>query len=349
MNNSNEHCMNNCNTGITDIYESIALEEAAIAHILNAEGEKIQKALEGNISIEDMLRVNCSVESMIEEVTSLEMTLARKLKYAACVPPMPCLGAIAIHVSDCHTACSIQGAIVAVYNSQELLVISTTTDVNGMATFGKLCCGKYKVVVKFNGIDKVYDVELTCEKPVVNISVCFSQITRKGICISVVTCTCRTPIECAVVAIYKGDLLINEGHTDSTGSYCHYGLESGDYMVHVTYCGQTAQLTASITDTEPVMYLSTCLDIDVPQPISVSLNGMVSSRNGALLSGACVTVRAGGREYSATTNVKGQYSIALPPAADYSVEATCRGARSNSYRVFSTPNRASYSLDIRIG
>lgn len=31
---------------ITDIIESVALEQTAISHILNAEGEKIQKVLE---------------------------------------------------------------------------------------------------------------------------------------------------------------------------------------------------------------------------------------------------------------------------------------------------------------
>lgn len=38
-------CVSRCQA-ITDIIESVALEQTALSHILNAEGEKIQKVLE---------------------------------------------------------------------------------------------------------------------------------------------------------------------------------------------------------------------------------------------------------------------------------------------------------------
>lgn len=65
---------------ITDIIESIALEETALSHILNAEGEKIQKvvALE-DVSPEVLLATNKSVESMVNAVSKLEMILHSKL------------------------------------------------------------------------------------------------------------------------------------------------------------------------------------------------------------------------------------------------------------------------------
>lgn len=65
---------------ITDIIESVALQETALSHILNAEGEKIQKmvALE-DVTPEVLLATNKSVESMVNAVSQLEMILHSKL------------------------------------------------------------------------------------------------------------------------------------------------------------------------------------------------------------------------------------------------------------------------------
>lgn len=62
------------------LVQSIALEEAAISHILNAEGEKIQKVLSlHNCNTEDLLKVNQSVEDMVDKITNLEIVLKSKL------------------------------------------------------------------------------------------------------------------------------------------------------------------------------------------------------------------------------------------------------------------------------
>lgn len=67
---------------ITDLIESVALEETALAHILNAEGEKIQAAIALKLPIKDLLEINCSVESMISAITRLEIILHGKLQFA---------------------------------------------------------------------------------------------------------------------------------------------------------------------------------------------------------------------------------------------------------------------------
>ena len=66
----------------TDITESVALMEASLAHILNAEGEKLQKivACERNSAV--ILEANGSVESMVCAVTRLEEVLAEVLELA---------------------------------------------------------------------------------------------------------------------------------------------------------------------------------------------------------------------------------------------------------------------------
>lgn len=66
---------------ITDLIESIALEETALSHILNAEGEKIQKVLAMDACLEDIMRVNETVMSMVANVNELEHTLRDKLEF----------------------------------------------------------------------------------------------------------------------------------------------------------------------------------------------------------------------------------------------------------------------------
>lgn len=62
-----------------DIMKSIALMEAALSHILNAEGEKIQKVLATTDDIDKILCVNKEVNKTIVNATHLEHTLYAKL------------------------------------------------------------------------------------------------------------------------------------------------------------------------------------------------------------------------------------------------------------------------------
>ena len=65
---------------VTDIIESVVLEEAALAHILNAEGEKLQRIIALPDSSADLLlQVDRSVRSMTIAVTMLETILSSKL------------------------------------------------------------------------------------------------------------------------------------------------------------------------------------------------------------------------------------------------------------------------------
>ncbi|MEG2310890.1 MAG: hypothetical protein RSB76_02765 [Clostridia bacterium] len=65
---------------IYDLIESIALEEAGISHVLNAEGEKIQKVIASNCDICTILKVNESVSKTISNITILEQILLSKLE-----------------------------------------------------------------------------------------------------------------------------------------------------------------------------------------------------------------------------------------------------------------------------
>ena len=65
---------------ITDLIVSVALQQAALSHILNAEGEKIQKVLSlEQLAPATILRTNRSVESMVNSISNLESILNDKI------------------------------------------------------------------------------------------------------------------------------------------------------------------------------------------------------------------------------------------------------------------------------
>ena len=68
------------NQAVTDVIESIALEECAISHILNAEGEGLQRVLTfPNLCVEDVVCINNSIIDIIKNVACLEAELKGKL------------------------------------------------------------------------------------------------------------------------------------------------------------------------------------------------------------------------------------------------------------------------------
>ncbi|MEG1460647.1 MAG: hypothetical protein RRY47_03090 [Oscillospiraceae bacterium] len=69
---------------ISDIIESVALEETGLSHILNAEGEKIQAFVHmTGVTPDQLLAVNASVQATVDAVTRLEMVLQSKLNLFA--------------------------------------------------------------------------------------------------------------------------------------------------------------------------------------------------------------------------------------------------------------------------
>ncbi|MBB5173628.1 hypothetical protein [Texcoconibacillus texcoconensis] len=60
---------------------SIALEEIGLSHLINAEGEKLQRFIDDeNATLENLLEVNRSVEKSLRGITKKEMLLQFKLE-----------------------------------------------------------------------------------------------------------------------------------------------------------------------------------------------------------------------------------------------------------------------------
>ncbi|MEG2896043.1 MAG: DUF11 domain-containing protein, partial [Niameybacter sp.] len=77
---------------ITDIIESVALEEAALAALANAEGAKIQKLVAtAGITPQELLCVNQSVADMLDSISILEALLKQKLNTVNCQICPPCM------------------------------------------------------------------------------------------------------------------------------------------------------------------------------------------------------------------------------------------------------------------
>ena len=67
---------------INSILTSIAMEEAALSHILNAEGEKIQYVLAKCADINEVVKTNDSVKALIDSISDLQLTLKSKMRLA---------------------------------------------------------------------------------------------------------------------------------------------------------------------------------------------------------------------------------------------------------------------------
>jgi len=67
---------------VTDLLESIALEDTALSHILNAEGEKLQRVIGmDDVNFCQLMEVNESVANMVNVVATMEQALKDKLEF----------------------------------------------------------------------------------------------------------------------------------------------------------------------------------------------------------------------------------------------------------------------------
>lgn len=87
-------CPEPCEDACKDVLESIALMEAALAHILNAEGEKIQKIVATTDDACKIMAVNESVNKTLSKAIYLEQLLCCKLESLQqccdfCTPEQP--------------------------------------------------------------------------------------------------------------------------------------------------------------------------------------------------------------------------------------------------------------------
>ena len=64
---------------VADLMHSVALEEVALAHIINAEGEKLQKLAELATSAQELLDFQAGLSNVLEHLIKFQMLLQFKL------------------------------------------------------------------------------------------------------------------------------------------------------------------------------------------------------------------------------------------------------------------------------
>lgn len=91
---SSRHDDSRCKA-ITELIEAVAEQQEALARILEAEHKKIEKTIElCKTDVDDLVRIDKSVERVIAAVTRLELALQLKLDlFRDCLcPDTPCHG-----------------------------------------------------------------------------------------------------------------------------------------------------------------------------------------------------------------------------------------------------------------
>lgn len=245
------HDKNKCE--IDNVIQSIALQETALAHILNAEGEKIQKALASEPTISELLCINQSVANTIQEISMLEMILLNKLRVSVggnccssecqCQPPLDC-ACLCVKVTDCN--CSgepIECAKVSISLKQLLntncdtcvgeVVCSGYTDCKGSFECCELPLGEYIVNISYNNYTPIREYVFVCTAGQCNdLEVCFSLCHHETVYIE------GCVYDRCCVALANSKIVINEKttYTNSKGFFCIKDVYKGTKLTIKAYC-----------------------------------------------------------------------------------------------------------------
>lgn len=86
-----KHEDNNKNKAVGRLITSIAKEEHSLGDILYQEGRKIDKALCYAKCVDDLVKIDCSVQDTLKEIAKAEILLLQKLEEAGEILCKKCL------------------------------------------------------------------------------------------------------------------------------------------------------------------------------------------------------------------------------------------------------------------
>lgn len=128
---------------VTDMIESIALEQTALSHILNAEGEKLQAIISmPDHTAASLLAVNKSVQRMVDAITKLEMHLHTKLSlFDTILPPT----SFFFYKLETDTLKALAGGVFSLTDIEGNEIATATSAATGRVTFTGIPKGAYSL------------------------------------------------------------------------------------------------------------------------------------------------------------------------------------------------------------
>ncbi|MEG2413033.1 MAG: carboxypeptidase-like regulatory domain-containing protein [Clostridia bacterium] len=314
---------------VNDIIESVALEQTGISHILNTEGEKLQKLLQGSPTVNEMLAANNSVRATVEQITMLEIVLLNKLK---AVVNLPCedatTGSVRVCVKCCKSNLPLCGIFVAILDEKGVVIASGDTNKQGAYTANCIPFGKYVVELIYpcTGEKITQEIELTCKKTSAYVAKCFEcEAQCHTIEVSVVDWNSSAP-QCGnkVVILDCANAQVDSGATNCDGKFVSKCLKVGKYTVEAYDCSQLVKKSAVVTVQEEscVEKVEFCFGGSAKK---ISVCGVVTDRNQKPLANACVQINANGQEI-VKTDCNGNYCVSNISVIDkFSIFASCNG------------------------
>lgn len=248
---------------IADVMQSIALEQAAIARILDLEGEKLKELLASELGVDELKDVNSTIADTVQEVTCLEIVVLSKLKaVAALMPHYDKKCGVFTVVAYCEkTRLPLCGARVKVLNVCTGDCVRGVTDNEGIATFCTLEYGCYCAELTHCDICGTKKIEFEIKKNDCHISksVQFECKKNEGqICLYIKGCVGVVP-ERFCIKLFEEKQLIDEDITED-GVYIKSELPCGEYCLEITNPdnGECEQRQIIISQRQLVVKLTLC-------------------------------------------------------------------------------------------
>ena len=131
---------------LAGVVKSIALEQKALSHVIDAEGEKLQRIISlPNVTPTMMMEVNQSVSGLVGGAAGIEDALQNKLKYALSIMPEGATFTLKMQVFNTHLPVGGTGWTLSSASGTRLSIVSKPGPGYEEITFTKVPEGTYEL------------------------------------------------------------------------------------------------------------------------------------------------------------------------------------------------------------